>query len=259
MRSGRGAPGSQRGRRSSTFDPGGIPVPCAPVRLVWLLTGLAVLVLIPFFLVGEEMMARFGGSGPWLQDYGRAWGWLAGLGLLTSDLVLPVPATAVISALGFVYGAGWGALIGASGSFLSGTLAYEACRGGGPRVVNWLLGPADLAKATRIFAGTSGGWLIALSRWLPLLPEMACCMAGLSRMPRRRFFTALACGCGPMAMVFATIGSTGTERPGLALGLSALAPALLYGAAVRWLKHHGGRGQAEPKSTAEGLEEGKGS
>ncbi len=234
-------------------------MPSVRVRLLWLLLGLAVLVLIPFFLVEDGMMARFGGSGEWLQQYGRKTGWLVGLGLLVSDLVLPVPATAVISALGFVYGAGWGAVIGAAGSFLSGSLAYEACRAGGPRVVDWLLGAKDRARAGRIFAGTSGGWLVALSRWLPLLPEMTCCMAGLTRMVRRRFYTALACGCGPMALTFAYIGSTGTERPGLALALSAMAPAVLYGAAVWWLKRHGGPGEAEPKSAAEGLEEGGGS
>lgn len=233
-------------------------MPYGRVKLVWLLLGLALLVLIPFFLLGEGMMARFGGSGEWLQQYGRNTGWLVGLGLLVSDLVLPVPATAVISALGFVYGALQGAAIGAAGSFLSGSLAYESCRAGGLRVVEWLLGPEDRVKAGRIFAGTSGGWLVALSRWLPLLPEMSCCMAGLTRMARRRFYTALACGCGPMALTFATIGSTGTDRPGLALALSALAPALLYGLAVWWLKRHGGSGEAEPKSAAEGLEEGKG-
>lgn len=231
------------------------------VRLVWLLLGLAFLVLIPFFIMGDGMMARFGGPAGWLESYGRGWGWLVGLGLLVSDLLLPVPATSVISALGFVYGAGWGALIGAAGSLLSGSLAYEACRRGGPRVVDWLLGPDDRVKAERIFAGNGGGWLVALSRWLPLLPEMTCCMAGLTQMPRPRFYTALACGCGPMALAFAAIGSTGTAQPGLALALSALAPALFYGLAVLWLKRHGGPrpGDKVPKSGADGLEERKGS
>ena len=40
-------------------------------------------------------MAQFGEAAAraWLMDYGRAWGWLAALGLLVADLVLPVPAT----------------------------------------------------------------------------------------------------------------------------------------------------------------------
>ena len=57
--------------------------------------GLAALVLIPFFLLGDGFMAQFGEAAAraWLMDYGRAWGWLAALGLLVADLVLPVPAT----------------------------------------------------------------------------------------------------------------------------------------------------------------------
>lgn len=220
------------------------------MRLVFLLFGLALMVLIPFFIWGEDLMARFGGAGHWLADSGEVWGWLVGLGLLVSDLLMPVPATAVISGLGFVYGMWLGGLIGMTGSFLSGLLAYEACRRGGTRAAEWLLGPAERKKAEQIFAGGTGGWLVALSRWLPVLPEMTCCMAGLTGMPRRRFVLALASGCLPMAMVFAAIGATGSERPGMALGLSAVAPALLYGGAVWWMKCK--------NSSAELLEPGKG-
>jgi uncharacterized membrane protein YdjX (TVP38/TMEM64 family) len=98
------------------------------------------------------------------------------------------------------------------------------------------LGAVDRDRAERIFAGGTGGWLIALSRWMPLVPEMVSCMAGLTIMPRRRFYLALACGCLPMALMFAGIGATGMARPGLALGLSAAVPGILYGVAVWWLR-----------------------
>jgi uncharacterized membrane protein YdjX (TVP38/TMEM64 family) len=208
------------------------------VRLFILLLGLAALILIPFFLLGDGFMARFGEAGDrlWLMEYGRAWGWLAALGLLMADLLLPVPATSVISALGYGYGSLAGGLIGAAGSFLSGTLAYELCRRCGLRAADRLLGREDRERAARIFGGRMGGWLVALSRWMPLLPEMTACMAGLTGMPRRRFFTALACGCLPMGLTFAAIGASGTDRPGLALALSVLVPGVLYAVAALWLK-----------------------
>lgn len=208
------------------------------MRLFILLLGLAALVLIPFFLLGDGFMDRFGDEGAriWLMEYGRAWGWLAALGLLMADLLLPVPATSVISALGYGYGTVAGGLIGASGSFLSGALAYELCRRSGQRAADRLLGPEDRERAARIFGGRMGGWLVALSRWMPLLPEMTACMAGLTGMPRRRFFTALACGCLPMGLTFAAIGATGTDRPGLALSLSVVVPGVLYALAALWLK-----------------------
>lgn len=210
------------------------------MRLFLLLLALAALVLVPFFIWGDTFMSRFSGDGArlWLAEHGWRWGWLAALGLLVSDLVLPVPATSVISALGYGYGALLGGLIGAAGSFLAGALAYELCRRCGVRAADRLLGPQDRERASRVFAGGAGGWFVALSRWMPLLPEMTACMAGLTGMARRRFYVALGCGCAPMALMFATIGATGLERPGLALTLSAVVPAVLYGVAVWWLKNH---------------------
>jgi uncharacterized membrane protein YdjX (TVP38/TMEM64 family) len=208
------------------------------VRLLLLLLGLAVLVMIPFLLMGERFESRFSPAGArdWLADYGQAWGWLAALGLLIGDLVLPIPATGVMSALGYVYGTWIGGLTGAAGSFLSGVTAYELCRWGGQGAADRLLGPGDQARAERIFSGGLGGWMVALSRWMPLLPELTACMAGLTRMPRRRFLPALACGCVPMGLVFAAIGASGAERPGLAVGLSVLVPAVCYAATAWWLK-----------------------
>ena len=194
--------------------------------------------MIPFLVMGERFEAQFTAEAArgWLAEYGMRWGWLAAMGLLVADLVLPVPATGVMSALGYVYGTWWGGLAGAAGSFLSGVVAYELCRAGGQRAADRLLGPADQERARRVFSGGLGGWMVALSRWMPLLPELTACMAGLTGMPRRRFLPALACGCVPMGLVFAAVGASGTERPMLAIGLSVLIPAVLYAGTAAWMK-----------------------
>jgi uncharacterized membrane protein YdjX (TVP38/TMEM64 family) len=44
--------------------------------------------------------------------------------LLASDLLLPIPATADMAALGLVYGPLWGGLIGTAGGFLGGAQGY---------------------------------------------------------------------------------------------------------------------------------------
>jgi uncharacterized membrane protein YdjX (TVP38/TMEM64 family) len=135
-----------------------------------------------------------------------------------SDLVLPIPATAVMAALGFVYGPVAGGLIATSGSFLSGALGYLLCRWFGRPVAVRLLGPKDLLEGEQLFARV-GGWLVVLSRWLPVFPEVIACMAGLSRMPPLAFFAALACGSAPLGFVFAMV---------LAIALSAGLPPLLW-------------------------------
>ena len=197
-------------------------------RLFWLFLLLALVVLIPFVIWGSGFERTFSREGAiaWLTGYGR-WAGVAGILLLMSDLFLPIPATAVMAALGFVYGPVVGGLIATLGSFLSGTLAYLLCRWCGRAAALRVLGPEDLADGERLFARV-GGWLVVLSRWLPVFPEVVACMAGLARMPPLAFFIALACGSAPLGFVFAAIGHAGVAYPMVAIALSAGLPPLLW-------------------------------
>jgi uncharacterized membrane protein YdjX (TVP38/TMEM64 family) len=198
------------------------------MRFFFLFLALVALVFLPFLLWGDVLEAAFtqAGAAAWLSSYGR-WAWAAGLALLVVDLFLPVPATVVMAALGYVYGAVVGGLVAAAGSFLAGTLAYWLCRRFGRGVARRIAGAAGLEKGERLFA-TIGGWLVALSRWLPVLPEVVACMAGLARMPARTFHLALACGSVPLGFTFAALGQAGAEQPVLALVLSAGLPPVLW-------------------------------
>lgn len=202
-------------------------------------TGLGLLFLAPFlvwgdwwerFLAPEAAVAMLERAGPW--------GWLLGIALLVGDLLLPLPSTVVISALGLCYGPWVGGLVGGAGSMLAGFAGYGACRALGEPAVRFLLGERDLERGRRFFAG-SGAWVVALSRWLPLLPEVVSCFAGLNRMPSGRFAFALACGSLPMALVWAWVGSVGRSEPGLMLLASGLAPVLLWGLASALLRRSG--------------------
>lgn len=198
------------------------------MRLLWLFLALMVAFLVPFVLWGGSVERAFSQEGTveWLGGFGR-WAWAAGFALLASDLVLPVPGTVVMSAFGLVYGPLLGGLLGAAGSFLSGALAYWLCRALGRGAAVRILGERDLERGERLFSN-AGGWLVVLSRWLPLLPEVIACMAGLTRMPARTFHLALACGALPLGFAFAAVGHAGVEHPTLALAASALAPPALW-------------------------------
>lgn len=198
------------------------------MRLLWLFLMLVALILIPFALWGDALESTFSTTGAvsWLNTYGR-WAWAAGMMLLIADLFLPLPGTVIISALGYVYGPLLGGLLGAAGSFLSGVAAYVLCRFLGRRAAAWLLGQQELARSERLFAEI-GGWIVVLSRWLPVFPEAVACMAGLTRMPWYSFLLALACGSLPLGFVFAAVGYAGIDRPALALLLSASMPPILW-------------------------------
>ena len=207
-----------------------------PMRLVWTAVGFAVLLGLPFAIWGDDFMRWFTGDAAlvWIRSWG-AWGWLAIIGLLMSDLFLPIPATPVMSAAGYLYGVWIGGAIGAAGSVASGLLGYWLCRSFGRGFAARLAGEDQLNDHETLFR-RSGPWLVAASRWLPLFPEVISCLAGLTRMPARTFTVALLCGSVPMGFVYAAIGAAGQENPRLALGLSVLAPPVLWALVSPWVR-----------------------
>jgi uncharacterized membrane protein YdjX (TVP38/TMEM64 family) len=206
------------------------------MRLLWLTLALMIAVIVPFIIWG-------GSFETWLTIAGAAgvirnWGWLAVIVLLIADLFLPIPATPVMSAAGYVYGVAIGGVLSVVGTFLAGLTAYGLCRALGHRAAEWLAGKDGLARGERLFA-KHGPWLVALSRALPVLPEVVACLAGLTRMPFGRFVLSLACGSLPMGFIYAAIGAAGVDRPVLALVLSAALPVALWFVAQPLLRPQG--------------------
>ncbi len=208
------------------------------MRLVAVFLILGLLVLVPFLIWGDffEAMFSWEGSQEWLQQFG-SWAWLAGLGLLMADLVLPLPNTLIISVMGYLYGPFLGGILGALGTILSGLLAYGLCSAFGRRAALWIEGEAQLARGEALFR-KSGGWIVALSRWLPMIPEVVACAAGLHRMPFRTYLAALSCGSLPLGFSYAALGQFGREQPLAALLLSLLVPPALWLAIHPWLRSH---------------------
>ena len=198
------------------------------MRLTLVIVGLVALMLAPALFFGDAIDDHFAGEEgvQRLQAYG-SWAWLFGIALIVSDLVLPVPATAIITGLGMIYGPWAGGLIGAVGSLLAGLVAYGGCRLLGERFCNFLVGADNLAKLGRFF-DRYGLWAIALSRWMPILPEALCCLAGMSRMRFIPFLAALSCGSLAMGLAFGLLGNAYHDRPIVGLLISALVPLALW-------------------------------
>jgi len=207
------------------------------MRLLFLFLGLAAIVLVVFFIWGDSLLTTFSqeGSIAWLNQYGD-WAWAAAIILLMGDILLPLPATLIMAALGYLYGTTGGGFISAAGSFMAGSAGYWLCRLMGEKAAIRLLGEKDYARGKKL-SGTIGGWVVALSRWLPVFPEVIACMAGLTRMSSRVFHLALLCGSIPMGFTYAFIGATGIEHPLLAIGLSAGLPPLIWWIVRTIFKH----------------------
>ena len=198
------------------------------MRLTGWFVGLGVVVLLIWAAWGEVWEQRFSleGAVAELRSAGQ-WAWALGWGLLVGDIILPVPGTVVMSALGLLYGFVLGGLLASAGSIMAGVIAYGICRMFGEKAARRILGDEDFEKGRRLFE-SSGGWMVCFSRALPILPEIVACTAGLVRMPFWRFLTALACGSIPLGFVFAWVGAAGEKSPALSLGLSLGLPAVMW-------------------------------
>ena len=202
------------------------------MRLVFLMIAVAVFFLVGWFFFGqgleevwnvERLVAHF--------ENAKAWAWLLGIALLMADLLLPIPGTIVMSALGAVYGFWIGGLLSAIGSMLAGMSGYGVGRFFKESFAKRWLGERDFEKGKSLFE-RGGAWVVAISRALPILPEVLACMAGLLRMPFGKFVIALACGSVPMGFLFAWIGAIGREQPAWGFAFSIGVPAVLWSAAV---------------------------
>ena len=203
------------------------------MRLVSLVVGLAVFSLLVWWMFGAGLEDAWdAGALAGRFEEARGWAWLVGVGLLLADLILPVPGTVVMSALGAVYGFWIGGLLAATGAMLAGMAGYGVGRIFKEETAKKWLGEKDVKKGEVLFE-KGGAWVVAVSRALPILPEVIACMAGLLRMPFRKFVIALACGSVPMGFLFAWIGTLGREEPGWSLAFSLVIPAMLWAGAAR--------------------------
>ncbi len=170
-----------------------------------------------------------------LRQY-NLWAWALGIAALWADLALPVPQTAVIAALGIIYGVIGGGLISSFGLVTSGLLSYAIARKYGRRLVVRLVGNRSLKKVESLFE-QGGMWAIVLTRSLPYsIPEAVVLVSGLGGMRIREVFAALMLGSVPTAFVFSAIGAGWSEQPALAIALSYFLPILLVPIAL-YLMH----------------------
>jgi uncharacterized membrane protein YdjX (TVP38/TMEM64 family) len=161
-----------------------------------------------------------------LRRYG-SWAWAVGIALIWADLLVPVPQTAVIAALGVIYGTLLGGVLGSLGLITGGLLGYGLMFTSARRLVQRVAGRQSLHRMERLFS-RNGGWAIVLTRSLPYsVPEAMVFLAGLAGMPMAKVAAALTVGSVPTAFAFAAIGAGWADQPMLALVVSYVLPILL--------------------------------
>ena len=196
-------------------------------KLVLVIVAIVFLLLGPYFIWHEQMDAYFGSEDyqQWLASI-RPYAWAIAIGLIVSDLFLPIPAVPIMAAMGALYGAAVGGLIATAGTMLAGLVAYGLSRLLGLKAARFLASEDELADFQRFFDSWGAAGIIA-SRALPVVPEVMTLLAGLAKMHIGRFVLALALGSIPVGFVFAWLGDTAEISSSLLLALT-LIPACAW-------------------------------
>mgnify|MGYP005848234873 CR=1 FL=1 len=144
------------------------------------------------------------------HDVDRIWLVLVVISLLWIDLLIAIPTMLIILLAGYFLGAGIGGAAGATGLMCLGVTGYAIGRRlGRPLLLRIYRSEQRLSEIERAFARNDLLVLFACQA-LPILPELSCCLAGISRMPFARFLFGYFVGVVPFAFIIAWAGSAST-------------------------------------------------
>lgn len=226
-------------RTAGPWRPGqATPGPAAARLLLmrWALLSLlvAALILVPFFLFENYFNALAdqiagGGAATW---YAQA----LVVGLLASDVVLPVPSSVVSATAGALLGFGKGTLFVWLGMTVSCVIGYVIGHSSAAAARRFV-GDAGLARAAGI-ADRYGALAIVFCRPVPVLAEASVIFAGLIRAPFPRFAAVCAASNLGVALGYAAIGAFSMRADAFLLAFvgSLLVPAAGMLAGRAWLR-----------------------
>jgi uncharacterized membrane protein YdjX (TVP38/TMEM64 family) len=147
--------------------------------------------------------------------------------LLLADLLVAMPTLTVTILAGFFLGHAYGTVAALTGLMLAGLCGYGLGWRFGESVLGFLVKDAVERESAKTLFRQRGFVMILLARAMPILPEVTACLAGMTRMPFRRFMVAWSLSSAPYALIAAyagSISSLGNPQPAIltAIGISAV-------------------------------------
>jgi uncharacterized membrane protein YdjX (TVP38/TMEM64 family) len=195
----------------------------------WTVVGAVILaiILVPFGVFGSALEAW---SVSFLEG-ARAESWITRalvFGLLASDVLLPVPSSAVSTFAGASLGFWDGLLASMMGMTVGCLVGYGVGARLGRGAVLRVTGPEEMR---RLEAGAKrwGEWIVVATRPVPVLAEAAAMLAGVSRAPLGRFLLMTSLANAGVSAVYAAVGAFAAYRSSflLAFAGAVLLPGLI--------------------------------
>jgi uncharacterized membrane protein YdjX (TVP38/TMEM64 family) len=190
--------------------------------------------IVPFVLLGDRLDA-------WLaplesEASKQEFALLAGA-ILASDVVLPVPSSAVIALAGARLGATTGTLACWIGMNVGAIAAFALVRRWG-RPLALRLASAEQLERLEHITSRYGAAVVVLTRALPVLAEAAVVLVAIHRLRWSRFLPALLLSNFGVALAYAAFGDYAADKEWLpiALAISLGAPVALAIAVYRSMR-----------------------
>lgn len=161
------------------------------------------LVLVPFFLFGSRLEVWTNG---FISATRQNTLWTAAILalLLASDIFLPVPASIVSTACGFLFGFVNGTLVSFTGMTLGCIIGYGF--GSGSRKALYWIGKENFHELDFFFSRL-GKWAIVMARPIPVLAEASVLFAGISRMNLSQFMILSTLSNLGISVMYAAVGA----------------------------------------------------
>jgi uncharacterized membrane protein YdjX (TVP38/TMEM64 family) len=174
-------------------------------RWVLLSTGVLAIILVPFFLFGEQIETW---TESFLESASDQSTWVALVlgSLLATDILVPVPSSLTSTAAGFFLGLAGGTATSLAGMTVSCVVGYWLGARFGRPVANRLVGEQELARLEKL-SQRFGDWVIVVTRAVPVLAEASVLFAGISGMPMRQFLLLSTLSNLSISAVYAAVGA----------------------------------------------------
>lgn len=143
--------------------------------------------------------------------------------LLFSDLFIAVPTLTITILSGYFLGFPYGSISATLGMFMAGVSGYFLTHRFGERILNKVIKNEEKRKDAIDSFHKYGFLMIIMSRASPILPEVSACMAGMTRMPFRKFILAWTINSVPFALIASysgSISSLSNPRPAIYAAIS---------------------------------------
>jgi uncharacterized membrane protein YdjX (TVP38/TMEM64 family) len=191
--------------------------------------------IVPFLLLGEDWQTRMGEWGKSRES--QAWTAAAIIGLLTSDIFLPIPSSVLCTAAGWQLGVWKGTLVAWVGLSLGAVIGFALARAIGPPLVRWLTTAEQLTKAAQLIERL-GPWLLVVGRGIPVIAEASVLFVGMHQMPWRSFLPPVLLSNLGLAVAYAAFGKFAERMQWLPLAIVvSIALPVLFAAGFRvWEK-----------------------